>query len=175
MPQKSNLSKTSADLAKLLSIGEGVAPDSGPDSGTDPDPRLAGLARIAAQMGEGAPSRDAPPREVMARLGDSWSALILLVLSTGTFRHATLKRVIAALSSEGDISQRMLTLRLRALERDGFVTRTLHPTVPPRVDYALTPMGAELTQQFGRLLAWIEAHAPAIHAARARAKLDTAD
>ncbi len=157
--------KTRDAIAKLLAIGEGAARDA--------DPRVAGLLEIAKRMGDvapgrDAPGRDAPVREVMARLGDSWSALILLVLATGTYRHATLKRVIAALSSEGDISQRMLTLRLRALERDGFVARTILPTVPPRVDYALTPMGADLTREFGRLLAWIEAQSTAITAARMR-------
>jgi len=153
--------KTPAAIAKLLSVGEGALPAD--------DPRISGLLGIAAQMGSAAPDRDAPPREVMARLGDSWSALILMILATGTYRHATLKRVIGALSSEGDISQRMLTLRLRALERDGFVQRSVLPTTPPRVDYALTPLGAELTAQFTRLLAWIESRAPQILAARAKA------
>ena len=118
-------------------------------------------------MGSPGPDRDAPVREVMARLGDNWSALILKVLATGTYRHATLKRVISALSAEGDISQRMLTLRLRALERDGFVRRTEHPSVPPRVDYALTPMGQGLAGEFDRILGWIEAHHTRIEAARA--------
>lgn len=149
----------SAKITDLLSVGEpdGVSPD---------DPRVAGLAGLAAQMGAAPPTRDAPVREVMARLGDNWSALILKVLATGTFRHATLRRVIGALAAEGDISQRMLTLRLRALERDGFVLREAQPTVPPRVCYTLTPLGAALTAEFDRLLAWIEAHEAEIERAR---------
>ncbi|MGH1368114.1 MAG: winged helix-turn-helix transcriptional regulator [Maritimibacter sp.] len=146
------------DFEHLLSIGEpSLAPD---------DARVSGLADLAAQMGETPPGKDAPVREVMARLGDNWSALILKVLTTGTYRHATLKRVIGALSSEGEISQRMLTLRLRALERDGLVLRHEHDSVPPRVDYALSEMGRELTEEFDRLLAWIERHSDEINEAR---------
>ncbi|MCB1387876.1 MAG: helix-turn-helix transcriptional regulator [Rhodobacteraceae bacterium] len=150
-----------AQIIDILSVGEGarIAED---------DARLAPLVALARAMGSPPPDRDSPPREVMARLGDNWSALILKVLATGTFRHATLKRVIGALSAEGDISQRMLTLRLRALERDGFVSRQEHPTVPPRVDYALTPLGRGLVGQFDAILAWTEANAPMIEAARAR-------
>ncbi|MEZ5721554.1 MAG: helix-turn-helix domain-containing protein [Paracoccaceae bacterium] len=150
----------SALITRLLNVGESenVAAD---------DPRIAGLAALAAQMGT-PPGRDAPVREVMARLGDNWSALILKVLATGTYRHATLKRVIGALSSEGEISQRMLTLRLRALERDGFARRTEHATVPPRVCYDLTDLGRGLVAEFDRLLGWIETHEAAITAARAR-------
>ena len=144
----------------LLSVGEGrsIAPG---------DARVAALCALAGQMGDPPPGRDDPVREVMARLGDNWSALILKVLSTGTYRHATLRRVIGALSSEGEISQRMLTLRLRALERDGLVARTEHATVPPRVDYALTPLGAELCALLDGLLGWIERQEGAIRAARA--------
>ncbi|MCB1357252.1 MAG: helix-turn-helix transcriptional regulator [Maritimibacter sp.] len=118
------------------------------------------------------PGRDAPVREVMARLGDNWSALILKVLATGTYRHATLKRVIGALSSEGEISQRMLTLRLRTLERDGFVARTEQPTVPPRVCYDLTELGRGLVAEFDRMLGWIETHEADITDARARFRDD---
>jgi len=150
----------SGRIVELLNIGEEKAVSAG-------DPRVQNLEDLAQQMGAPPPGRDAPVREVMARLGDNWSALILKVLATGTYRHATLKRVIGALSSEGAISQRMLTLRLRALERDGFVARTEHGTIPPRVDYALTPLGRALAVEFDRLLGWIEAHEAEIIAARA--------
>lgn len=146
-------------FSQLLSVGE---PSALPD-----DPRAPALARLGAAMGE-APDKDDPVREVMARLGDNWSALILKVLATGTYRHATLKRVIGALSSEGEISQRMLTLRLRALERDGFVTRHERDTVPPRVDYRLSPLGTDLVAAFDLLLGWIETHRADIGAARER-------
>ncbi|GAB4356727.1 MAG: hypothetical protein Kow0026_16630 [Oricola sp.] len=153
------MSDVREEMARLLAVGE-------PEPKGD-DPRLAGLAELRAQMGDPPPARDAPVREVMARLGDNWSALILKVLATGTYRHATLKRVISGLSSEGDISQRMLTLRLRALERDGFVVRREQPTVPPRVDYALTPLGVALSAELDRMIRWIEGHEAEILAARA--------
>ena len=76
--------------------------------------------------------------------------------------------VIAALSAERDISQRMLTLRLRALERDGFVARREHDTVPPRVDYALTDLGRGLAGELDRVIRWIEANSAEVEAARAR-------
>lgn len=149
-------------FVSLLTIGEDAPVPA-------EDERVRGLVALSGRMGKPPPDRDAPPREVMARLGDSWSALILLVLATGTYRHATLKRVIAALSAEGDISQRMLTLRLRALERDGFVLReTQDDLVPPRVAYSLSPLGNALADQLKALLEWIEAQADTIEAARAR-------
>lgn len=126
---------------------------------------LSGLVR---RMDRHEHDREAPVREVMARLGDRWSTLILLVLSAGTFRHATLRRLIAALSAERAISQRMLTLRLRALERDGMVHRQVTPTVPPRVDYSLTPMGREFVVLIEGLLGWLEANDRAILASRER-------
>ncbi len=75
---------------------------------------------------------------VLARVGDKWSVLIVSRLGNGTMRFNELRREI------GGISQRMLTLTLRGLERDGLVTRTAFPTIPPRVDYALTPLGRSL-------------------------------
>lgn len=149
------------DLRKLLSVGE--------DRPAVPsDPRLAGLAALAARMGDTPPDHDAPEREVISRLGDSWSPLILMILATGRYRHATLKRVVGALSAEGEISQRMLTLRLRALERDGFVQREVEDLIPPRVHYGLTPMGHDLVAELDRLLLWIESRRDLIQAARAR-------
>lgn len=110
--------------------------------------------------------RDGPVREVMARIGDRWSTLLLMVLAAGSFRHATLRRLVGALSAEQAISQRMLTLRLRALERDGFVARTITDSVPPRVDYALTPLGREFVGMIDGLLRWIESRSDAIRESR---------
>ncbi|MXN20961.1 transcriptional regulator [Pseudooceanicola sp. GBMRC 2024] len=150
---------TESQIAPLLSIGE--------PRGPGPDTRLSGLVALARQMGPVPPDRDTPVREVVARLGDNWSPLILQILATGSYRHATLKRLIAAFASEEEISQRMLTLRLRALERDGFVARHVQDEVkPPRVSYALTPLGRELQQELTRLLSWIEQASPRIEAAR---------
>lgn len=125
--------------------------------------RLAGLVR---RMDRHDHDRDAPVREVMARLGDRWSTLILLVLSADTFRHADMRRLIAAMSAERSISQRMLTLRLRALERDGMVERTVTPTVPPRVDYALSSLGREFVGLVEGLLRWLEANDARIQESR---------
>lgn len=148
-------------LARILSVGE-----DGPVSPSDP--RVRRLGDLAEEMGEPPPDRDAPVREIVARLGDNWSALIMFVLATGKYRHATLKRVISHLAREEDISQRMLTLRLRALERDGLVVRTVYDTVPPRVEYALSEMGSGLQRELARVIAWVHAHEDEILAARKR-------
>lgn len=130
------------------------------------------LTDLIRRMDRHEHDREAPVREVMARLGDRWSTLILLVLSAGTFRHAALRRAIASMSSERAISQRMLTLRLRALERDGMVSRTVTPTVPPRVDYALTPMGREFVDLIDGMLRWIEANDSRIQDSRQKFEAD---
>lgn len=153
---------TLEQITALLAVGEA-------EESSEPDARVPALVALSEGMGSPPPDKEAPVREVLARLGDNWSALILKVLSAGEFRHATLKRVITALATEQGISQRMLTLRLRALEHDGFVSRREDRTVvPPRVFYTLTPMGHELNTQHSALLDWIEAHSADIEAARAR-------
>lgn len=125
--------------------------------------RLLSLADRIAETGH---ERDDPVREVMTRLGDSWSPLLISILSTGRYRHAVLRRVIAGLSAEKAISQRMLTLRLRALERDGLVGREVEETVPPTVTYFLTPLGMGLWRQLEGMLQWIKNNDAAIRAAR---------
>jgi len=130
--------------------------------------RLAGLRGIAGSMGETPPDPAAPVREIPARLGDRWSTLILLVLQTGSYRHAELKRTISVLSYEKSISQRMLTLRLRMLERNGLVERKVTPTIPPRVDYSITQFGDELTTKFFQLVRWIQSNDARIYAARSK-------
>lgn len=146
---------SAAGLAKAAALAAALKVDAGRVAET---PGGTVLMSLVARMDRTEHHREAPVREVMARLGDRWSTLILLVLSAGTFRHATLRRLIAAISAEKAISQRMLTLRLRALERDGMVARKVTPTVPPRVDYALTPMGEEFVQLIDGMLRWIERH-----------------
>jgi DNA-binding HxlR family transcriptional regulator len=101
-------------------------------------------------------------RDVLNRVGDKWSVFIVALLGDGPRRFTELKRTI-----EG-ISQRMLTLTLRNLERDGLVTRTVHPTVPPRVDYALTRLGATLLEPVQALAEWATKHRAAISEARDR-------
>lgn len=129
-------------------------------------PEPDGIAALAAEMAQHGTDRDTPVRAVMALLGDRWTTLILLVLGTGTWRHADLKRVLARLSAEQAISQRVLTLKLRTLERDGFVSRAVSADVPPKVSYALTPLGEGLLAETRRLIGWIEGQSATIRAAR---------
>lgn len=103
-----------------------------------------------------------PVSEVLARIGDKWSVLIVTRLGPGPQRFNELKRSI------GSISQRMLTLTLRGLERDGLVTRTVFPTVPPRVDYELTPLGRSLLEPVKALGDWAVANRAAMEEARQR-------
>jgi DNA-binding HxlR family transcriptional regulator len=86
--------------------------------------------------------------DVLARIGDKWSVLVVSRLGEGPVRFNELRRSI------GGISQRMLTLTLRGLERDGLITRTVFPTIPPRVDYALTSLGRDLLNPVSALGAW---------------------
>jgi DNA-binding HxlR family transcriptional regulator len=99
---------------------------------------------------------------VLARVGDKWSVLIVALLGDGPKRFNEIKRMV------GGISQRMLTLTLRGLERDGLVTRTVFPTVPPRVDYELTALGRSLWEPVDALGAWARTHMGQIEAARQR-------
>lgn len=131
--------------------------------GFDPGP-LSALAKEIAEVGH---DRDDPVREIMARLGDRWSALLLSVLLTGSYRHAALRRVISVVSAEKAISQRMLTLRLRSLERDGLVQRFTVHVVPPTVTYSLTPLGRDLANRLKEMIGWVKRHEAEIIQARA--------
>jgi DNA-binding HxlR family transcriptional regulator len=126
------------------------------------------IKALAAEMATHGTDREAPVRSVMALLGDRWTTLILLVLATGEWRHAELKRVLATLSAEQAISQRVLTLKLRTLERDGFVARAVTADVPPRVSYRLTPLGAALHGKARDMIDWIKGASADIAAARRR-------
>ena len=120
------------------------------------------LATLADRMETEGRGRDEPVRAVFGLLGDRWSMLILLTLGTGEWRHATLRRIVGTLSAEGAISQRMLTLKLRAMERDGFVRRIVGDEVPPHVAYRLTGFGVALLEQAAALLRWIGDHRAAV-------------
>jgi DNA-binding HxlR family transcriptional regulator len=117
-------------------------------------------------MAEHGVQRDEPVRMIFGLLGDRWSTLILLVLGMGTWRHAELRRVLGRLGAEEKISQRVLTLKLRTLEREGLVVRQVVDSVPPKVSYALTAMGADLRQEAERLIGWVNSRASTIRAAR---------
>ena len=98
--------------------------------------------------------------EVLARVGDKWTVLVVTYLGDGPMRFNELRRTIDG------ISQRMLTLTLRGLERDGFVTRTIFPTIPPRVDYELTPLGRDLLAPVTALSDWARNNQERIRKAR---------
>lgn len=106
--------------------------------------------------------------EVLARVGDKWTVLVVTYLGEGPMRFNELRRSI------NGISQRMLTLTLRGLERDGFVTRTIFPTIPPRVDYELTAMGRDLLAPVTALSDWARNNQDRIKKARERFDLKTA-
>jgi DNA-binding HxlR family transcriptional regulator len=91
-------------------------------------------------------------RGVLARVGDKWSMLIIVLLGDGAKRFNAIKREV------GGISQRMLTLTLRSLERDGLVKRTQFPTIPPRVDYELTKLGRSLWNAVQPIGSWAQTH-----------------
>jgi DNA-binding HxlR family transcriptional regulator len=100
--------------------------------------------------------------EVLARIGDKWTVLVVSTLGDGPKRFNELRKAL------GSISQRMLTLTLRALERDGLVTRTVFPTIPPRVDYELTKLGRSLLEPVSALGLWARRNRPIIQEARRR-------
>jgi DNA-binding HxlR family transcriptional regulator len=100
--------------------------------------------------------------EVLARVGDKWTVLVVSTLGGGPKRFNELRRAL------GSISQRMLTLTLRGLERDGLVTRTVYPTIPPRVDYDLTRLGRSLLEPVSGLGLWARQNRTAIAEARRR-------
>lgn len=101
-------------------------------------------------------------REILDRIGDKWSLYIIATLANGVMRFNELKREIDG------ISQRMLTLTLRGLERDGLITRTMYPTIPPRVDYELTALGMTLLEPVMSLVNWANTNKLAISAAHRR-------
>ncbi|TXL90403.1 helix-turn-helix domain-containing protein [Streptomyces sp. IB2014 016-6] len=103
---------------------------------------------------------DCEVRQILDRIGDKWSLLVIALLDVSTMRFTELRREIDG------ISQRMLTVTLRQLERDGLVKRTVHPVVPPRVEYRLTPMGRTLHTTINALVVWTEEHQNQIAAAR---------
>ena len=135
----------------------------GPASGVGDEPCLGGGAPDA--VGEPCLAGGAPltcrAREVLQRVGDKWSVQVIDLLGQDTKRFTELHRSIIG------ITARMLTVTLRGLERDGIVTRTIHPVIPPRVDYALTPMGRTLLDTIGQLVTWADSHVAEIEAARA--------
>jgi DNA-binding HxlR family transcriptional regulator len=107
------------------------------------------------------PETEQMTREVLERVADKWTLVVLDVLESGGEQRFTRVR-----EAVGDISQKMLTKTLRQLERDGLVTRTVHPVVPPHVDYALTPLGLSLAESVCGIWLWVETHMTDVQHAR---------
>jgi len=105
-------------------------------------------------------SPDCPVRDILGRVGDKWTKLVVSNLGAGPLRFSELKRRI------GGISQRMLTETVRTLERDGILLRTVYPTIPPKVEYSLTPMGKTLLIPLQALVAWALENGPQIKQSR---------
>jgi DNA-binding HxlR family transcriptional regulator len=103
---------------------------------------------------------DCPTRQILDRIGDKWTALVIGLLENGPLRFSELQRRIVG------ISQKMLTQTLRNLERDGLVIRTLYPEVPPRVEYHLTPLGSTLSAHIASIRHWAETHIAEVTAAQ---------
>ncbi|MCI5073511.1 helix-turn-helix domain-containing protein [Oricola sp.] len=110
--------------------------------------------------GEGVDTANCPVRDVLDRVGEKWTLLILVAMSDEPRRFSALQREV------GDISKRMLTQTLRTLERDGLVTRTVYPTKPPSVDYRLTGLGRSVLTPLAGLIGWAGQKHDEIRAAR---------
>ncbi len=133
-----------------MNVEEGTSDSPGYRCDTDPDPW------------QWDRREDCEVRQILDRIADKWSLLVIALLQGRTLRFTELKRQIDG------ISQRMLTSTLRQLERDGLIERTVHPVVPPRVDYALSPLGSTLHSTVQALVTWTELNQNEIAAARAR-------
>ncbi|WP_117000542.1 winged helix-turn-helix transcriptional regulator [Desertimonas flava] len=139
---------------------EGTSREPSDCDGTEADDRrAAAFERDAIQWDK---RQDCEVRQILDRIADKWSLLVISLLARRTLRFSELRREIDG------ISQRMLTLTLRHLERDGLISRTVYPVVPPRVDYELTDLGCTLLEITDCLVQWTETHQAEIAAARAR-------
>lgn len=101
-----------------------------------------------------------PSRQVLDRIADRWTALVILALSEKTMRYGQLQRRIDG------VSQKMLTQTVRSLERDGMLVRKIHAVIPPMVEYSLTPLGRSLIKPLDAIKDWAESHLPELLAAR---------
>lgn len=124
------------------------------------------LKALYGRMDRFGKQRSDPVRMVQSLLGDRWSPLIIHLLAGGMLRFTELRRLVSLGSAEGSISQRMLTLKLRLLERDGWVARHVTAEVPPRVEYQLTALGAGGYEYFNAFVCWAEQATPLVRMAR---------
>jgi DNA-binding HxlR family transcriptional regulator len=119
--------------------------------------KLLGKGRLTPSFDADCPAT----REILNRVGDKWSVLLVVLLGEGPKRFNQMRRAVAG------ISQRMLTVTVRGLERDGLVKRTVYPTNPPQVEYALTSLGRTLLQPVAVLATWAQRHRDDVKRARA--------
>jgi DNA-binding HxlR family transcriptional regulator len=125
------------------------------------------MAKTLMLAADGGFEQPCPIRDVLDRIGDQWSLLVLDALEGGTKRFNELMRAL------GDISKQMLSLTLKRLEEDGFVRRTVYPEVPPRVEYELTPLGLSFLVPMKGLVAWADEHHRLVCEARAQYRAAT--
>ena len=118
------------------------------------------IRHFDAWQTEGIDASNCPVRDVLDRIGDKWSVLILMMLAREPKRFSALNKTV------GDISKRMLTQTLRALQRDGLVERTVYPTTPPKVDYRLTGLGRSALEPLAALIVWADTRHDNIREAR---------
>ena len=119
------------------------------------------LSRFSSwRPADGQSTLGCPVRDILDKVGDKWSMLVIIELSGGERRFSELRRGIP------DISQKMLTQTLRLLQRDGLVSRRVFPTVPPAVSYGLTGLGQSLLEPFAALVEWADRNHPSVVAAR---------
>lgn len=118
------------------------------------------MIEVNSQIGGKLDSSKCPVRDVLGHIGDKWSSLLMVALGARPHRFGELKRAVP------DISQRMLTQTLRDLQRDGLVSRHVFPTVPPSVEYRLTPLGESMMPSLMGLMKWAAAHHDQIRRAR---------
>jgi DNA-binding HxlR family transcriptional regulator len=129
----------------------------------DQDRNEGGFVSLSTRLERGdVLSAACPSREVLRNVTSRWGTLVLLALTTGTLRFSDLRRRATG------ISEKMLAQTLQTLEADGFVLRTAYPTVPPKVEYTLTPLGQEVASRVGGIADWIESNIATILRSRER-------
>lgn len=150
-----------AGTSTSLGSSEVTAPELAPAKSTAPTVAASGVTAWS-DAHQWDTREDCEVRQILDRIADKWSLLVLALLAERPLRFSELRRLIDG------VSQRMLAVTLRHLERDGLVSRTVFPVVPPRVDYALTPLGESLGSTVQALVVWTETHQEQIGAARNR-------
>jgi DNA-binding HxlR family transcriptional regulator len=146
-----------ADIASILGI---------PAEEIGAHARAAAAVRVVREMHEDGADRSDPVRTILTRVGDRWTPFLVQLLEPGPLRFALLRRMVITILGE-DISKQILSGKLHALERDGFVHRVDLGGARPAVEYSLTPLGLQFADQIKRLITWSRATIPAVRAARA--------